>query len=224
MIVVGKYHGDTAMTARIANIVALLSLIAGAPTFAESETIRRCEAFDGQRLIPIRSESQEMIFDLREQLVTTGKQKAYLLEDYYANIEIANNPKRESSGNILDLLFGSDEGQVAQQKARLALERIAELGMIEAQLQQTYDYLSQQAKEADNGVSLTACLEGIDRAVQNYSEHGFKFGLWGETMISTDSLYYYHSTDGGENWHALSPKSGIDSNVESLPEVVSGSP
>jgi hypothetical protein len=52
-------------------------------------------------------------------------------------------------------------------------------------------------------VSMMTCLEGIEQTVAQYNAQGFKFGMWGQTMLSTDRLYYYRSPDGGKNWQAL---------------------
>lgn len=51
--------------------------------------------------------------------------------------------------------------------------------------------------------SMAVCLTSIDQRVSRYNAQGFKFGMWGQAMLSADSTYFYRSPDGGKNWQAL---------------------
>lgn len=67
-------------------------------------------------------------------------------------------------------------------------------------------------------VSRQACLEGIEQWVSQYNAQGFKFGLWGSSMLSADRNYFYRSVDGGKNWEALGLKSDLAVRVAEEPE------
>ncbi|MES0874601.1 hypothetical protein [Sinimarinibacterium thermocellulolyticum] len=53
------------------------------------------------------------------------------------------------------------------------------------------------------------CLEGIEQGVGEYDAQGFKFGLWGATLLSADRTHFYRSDDGGKNWVALGLKAEL---------------
>lgn len=72
-------------------------------------------------------------------------------------------------------------------------------------------------------VAMMTCVEGIEQTVQQYNAQGFKFGMWGQTMLSTDRSYYYRSPDGGKNWQALGLKSEI-ATASALPPPVTEVP
>jgi hypothetical protein len=72
-------------------------------------------------------------------------------------------------------------------------------------------------------VAMMTCLEGIEQTVPQYNAQGFKFGMWGPTMLSTDRLYYYRSPDGGKNWQALGLQSELAAAI-ALPPVVEAPP
>lgn len=57
--------------------------------------------------------------------------------------------------------------------------------------------------------SLPTCLALMDRAVPAYNAQGFKFGLWGRTLLSGDRYYFYSSQDGGRNWQAVGLKTEV---------------
>lgn len=67
-------------------------------------------------------------------------------------------------------------------------------------------------------IGRTECLEGIEQWVGEYNAQGFKFGLWGSTMLSADRNYFYRSPDGGKNWEALGLKSDLSIRVAEPPE------
>lgn len=51
--------------------------------------------------------------------------------------------------------------------------------------------------------SQDACLSAIETQVPDYNAQGFKFGLWGSTLLSADRYYYYQSNDQGATWVPL---------------------
>lgn len=62
--------------------------------------------------------------------------------------------------------------------------------------------------------SLTSCLETVERTVPEYNAQGFKFGLWGEVLVSADRYYFYRSEDGGKNWRAVGLKTELTKPIE----------
>ena len=48
-----------------------------------------------------------------------------------------------------------------------------------------------------------ACLNAIEAQVPDYNAQGFKFGLWGSTLLSADRYYFYQSNDQGATWAPL---------------------
>jgi hypothetical protein len=75
-----------------------------------------------------------------------------------------------------------------------------------------------QSWRSVGSVAMMTCLEGIEQTVSQYNAQGFKFGMWGPTMLSTDRLYYYRSPDGGKNWQALGLQSELAAAI-ALPPV-----
>ncbi|SFF55342.1 hypothetical protein SAMN04488120_10885 [Fontimonas thermophila] len=57
--------------------------------------------------------------------------------------------------------------------------------------------------------SLDACLKGLEQWVSDYNEQGFKFSLWGQTLLSADRYYFYQSPDGGRSWQTIGLKSEL---------------
>ncbi len=64
--------------------------------------------------------------------------------------------------------------------------------------------------------TLTACLNAVEAHVPRYNEQGFKFGLWGGTLVSADEYYFYRSNDQGSTWSPAGLKSEIASMGGSL--------
>lgn len=57
--------------------------------------------------------------------------------------------------------------------------------------------------------TLAACLLAVDAHVARVNEQGFKFGLWGGTLISADEYYFYQSGDQGNTWAPAGLKTEI---------------
>ncbi|HEY1076188.1 MAG TPA: hypothetical protein VGE51_05825 [Fontimonas sp.] len=71
---------------------------------------------------------------------------------------------------------------------------------------QTYvDSQWQPAKAA----SMSGCLLQLDAATTVYDAQGFKFGLWGTTLLSADVRYFYSSMDSGASWQVVGEKASI---------------
>lgn len=68
--------------------------------------------------------------------------------------------------------------------------------------------------------SLTSCLETVERTVPEYNAQGFKFGLWGEVLVSADRYYFYRSEDGGKNWRAVGLKTELTKPAETVAPAV----
>lgn len=66
---------------------------------------------------------------------------------------------------------------------------------------------------------MTACLKGIEQWVSEYNEQGFKFGLWGQTLLSADRYYFYQSPDGGKAWQAVGLKSELARETDAAPTL-----
>jgi hypothetical protein len=81
-----------------------------------------------------------------------------------------------------------------------------------------------QSWRSVGSVAMMTCLEGIEQTVPEYNAQGFKFGMWGSTMLSTDRLYYYRSPDGGKNWQALGLQSELFAAIAVAPEAESPPP
>lgn len=56
---------------------------------------------------------------------------------------------------------------------------------------------------------LTACLKAVDRWVPGFNAQGFKFGLWGTSLLSVDNFYFYSSADQGSTWAPLGLKADL---------------
>jgi hypothetical protein len=67
------------------------------------------------------------------------------------------------------------------------------------------------------GDTLMSCLAAVDAAVSAYNAQGFKFGLWGQMLLSADRYYFYSSRDGGKNWQAVGLKSEVTKTTEAVP-------
>lgn len=67
--------------------------------------------------------------------------------------------------------------------------------------------------------SVNSCLKGVDRWVPDYNAQGFKFGLWGDTMLSADQYYYYNSDNGGQSWNAVGLKADLAKATDPAPEL-----
>lgn len=67
------------------------------------------------------------------------------------------------------------------------------------------------------GDSMMSCLKHVDESVTEYNAQGFKFGLWGRTLLSADRYYFYSSTDGGKNWQAVGLKTELTQTTENVP-------
>lgn len=68
--------------------------------------------------------------------------------------------------------------------------------------------LSCQVHANDNWVTVgttdqEGCLAAIESQVPAYNAQGFKFGLWGNTLLSADRHYFYQSGDQGATWAPL---------------------
>lgn len=57
--------------------------------------------------------------------------------------------------------------------------------------------------------SMSGCLIRLDAATSAYDAQGFKFGLWGSTLLSADTSYFYSSMDSGGSWQVVGLKSDI---------------
>lgn len=51
--------------------------------------------------------------------------------------------------------------------------------------------------------NMDSCLASIESQVPAYNAQGFKFGLWGSTLLSADQHYFYQSADQGATWTPL---------------------
>ncbi|MDD3764916.1 MAG: hypothetical protein PHP86_16615 [Nevskiales bacterium] len=88
-----------------------------------------------------------------------------------------------------------------------------------AQLESPQDckvYVDQQWVDLGND-SLNDCLIGLETNVDQYDAQGFKFGAWGETVLSADRHYFYRSNDGGKNWQALGLKAEMPVRAQAAP-------
>lgn len=79
-------------------------------------------------------------------------------------------------------------------------------------------YVSNQWSTLGTG-SVASCLRGLDEAAGSYNAQGFKFGLWGTTLLSADRYYFYSSQDGGKNWQALGLKADLAQATEVAPRL-----
>lgn len=57
--------------------------------------------------------------------------------------------------------------------------------------------------------NLSACLNAVDVHVAAYNAQGFKFGLWGGTLLSADEYYFYQSANQGSTWTPVGLKTEI---------------
>lgn len=57
--------------------------------------------------------------------------------------------------------------------------------------------------------SMSSCLLRLDAATTVYDAQGFKFGLWGTTLLSADTAYFYSSMDSGGSWQVVGQKAAI---------------
>lgn len=57
--------------------------------------------------------------------------------------------------------------------------------------------------------SMSGCLLQLDAATATYDAQGFKFGLWGTTLLSADVRYFYSSLDSGASWQVVGEKAAI---------------
>ncbi len=69
-------------------------------------------------------------------------------------------------------------------------------------------YVDSQWQPAKAG-SMSGCLLQIDAATTVYDAQGFKFGLWGTTLLSADVRYFYSSMDSGASWQVVGEKAAI---------------
>ncbi len=69
-------------------------------------------------------------------------------------------------------------------------------------------YLNDQWQTLGEG-PLTSCLQAVDRWVPDFNNQGFKFGLWGASLLSVDAHYFYSSQDQGSSWAPLGLKADI---------------
>jgi hypothetical protein len=60
-------------------------------------------------------------------------------------------------------------------------------------------------------LALSDCLQHIDTDVASYGNQGFKFGQWGEVILSADRSYFYRSDDRGGSWRSLGSKAAMSS-------------
>ncbi|MFA5941522.1 MAG: hypothetical protein WC809_19410 [Sinimarinibacterium sp.] len=67
------------------------------------------------------------------------------------------------------------------------------------------------------GDSMMSCFRRVDESVTEYNAQGFKFGLWGRTLLSADRYYFYSSADGGKNWQAVGLKTELTRSTENVP-------
>lgn len=65
--------------------------------------------------------------------------------------------------------------------------------------------------------TMMSCLKRVDESVPEYNAQGFKFGLWGRTLLSADRYYFYSSADGGKNWQAVGLKTELTRSTEDVP-------
>lgn len=72
-------------------------------------------------------------------------------------------------------------------------------------------YVDSQWKPA-KAESMSGCLLSLDAATTVYDAQGFKFGLWGTTLLSADTAYFYSSMDSGASWQVVGQKSAISPN------------
>ncbi len=69
-------------------------------------------------------------------------------------------------------------------------------------------YVDAQWKPAEAS-SMSRCLLQLDAATTVYDAQGFKFGLWGSTLLSADVTYFYSSMDSGASWQVVGQKASI---------------
>ncbi|MEQ1439364.1 hypothetical protein AAG565_08365 [Fontimonas sp. SYSU GA230001] len=70
--------------------------------------------------------------------------------------------------------------------------------------------------------TMMSCLRRVDETVTEYNAQGFKFGLWGRTLLSADRYYFYSSADGGKNWQAVGLKSELTQSTDNVPPPPAG--
>ncbi len=58
-------------------------------------------------------------------------------------------------------------------------------------------------------ITLADCLQHIDADVARYGKQGFKFGQWGDTVLSADRSEFYRSDDRGGSWRSLGSKAAM---------------
>ncbi len=73
-------------------------------------------------------------------------------------------------------------------------------------------YVDTQWKPA-KATSMSSCLLQLDAATTVYDAQGFKFGLWGTTLLSADGTYFYSSMDSGASWQVVGQKASISSDA-----------
>ncbi|MDP9141753.1 MAG: hypothetical protein M3O62_13280 [Pseudomonadota bacterium] len=69
-------------------------------------------------------------------------------------------------------------------------------------------YANSQWSPVD-ATSISGCLLRLDAATTVYDGQGFKFGLWGNTLLSADVTYFYRSMDSGASWQVVGTKASI---------------
>ncbi len=69
-------------------------------------------------------------------------------------------------------------------------------------------YVDAQWRPVD-ATSMSGCLLQLDTAAAVYDTQGFKFGLWGTTLLSADQTYFYRSMDSGASWQVVGQKASI---------------
>ncbi|TJY62887.1 hypothetical protein E4T66_03980 [Sinimarinibacterium sp. CAU 1509] len=71
-------------------------------------------------------------------------------------------------------------------------------------------------------ITLADCLRHIDADVANYGKQGFKFGQWGDVILSADRSYFYRSDDRGGSWRSLGSKQAMQRTV--MPPAIAVAP
>lgn len=122
----------------------------------------------------VREDFQNSIFSVEAQLRESGRRKAELVADLYANREIMQAPDPSFAQDPIGALFGNQRKELARQKAQLAAVRLTEQDAIEASLLQTYQQLDQFLRQTEDA----AVTEAANRAaVQQAAAEGAKATL-----------------------------------------------
>ncbi len=79
-------------------------------------------------------------------------------------------------------------------------------------------FIDAQWQELGSGSEMS-CLKGLEQWIPDYNSQGFRFGLWGQTLLSADRYYFYRSVDGGRSWQPVGLKSDLAAATQHAAEL-----